>query len=78
MSRRLAPLVDLSRRRRRDAGEVASANDLRRTARSLRKVVELTEGLPEDSPADARLRDRLELAADVLEAAAGSLKPSEK
>ena len=36
----------------------------------MRKVAELTTGLPEDLPADARLRDRLELAADVLDATA--------
>ena len=36
-----------------------------------------TEVLPEDSPADARLRDRLGLAADVLDAVAeGRKKPS--
>jgi hypothetical protein len=47
---------------------VPSKADLRRAAKSLREVASLTAGLPEDSPSDARLRESLELAADVLEA----------
>ena len=39
-------------------------------AATIRRVVELTTGLADDSQADARLRDRLELAADVLDATA--------
>jgi hypothetical protein len=38
-----------------------------KAAESLRKVAALTVGLPEDSPADAKLRDHLDLAADVLD-----------
>ncbi len=49
-----------------------SAKQLREAARKLRLVSELTERLPDDSPPDAALRDRLELAADVLEAASKS------
>jgi hypothetical protein len=44
-----------------------SNRDLTQAAQSLRLVVEKTE---ETSLADARLAERLELAADVLEAAA--------
>lgn len=47
-----------------------TARDLRQAADTLRRIVELTEDLPDDSPPDAALRDRLELAADVLEGAA--------
>ena len=47
-----------------------SKRELREVARQLRLISELTEPLPEDSPPDGALRDRLELAADVLEAAA--------
>jgi len=53
-----------------EPGDVPSARDLREAARVLRKVVERTTGLPDDSPRDAQLRDRLELAADTLDAAA--------
>jgi len=49
---------------------VPSNRDLRQVANTLRRIVELTEHLPEDSPPDAALRDRLELAADVLEGTA--------
>lgn len=56
-----------------DPGTVPSGRDLREAARVLRKVVEVTSDLPDaDSPNDARLRDRLELAADTLDAAAES------
>jgi hypothetical protein len=44
--------------------------DLRHAAVALRRIVELTSGLPEDSQADAAFRERLELVAEVLEAAA--------
>ena len=47
-----------------------TARDLRQTANTLRRIVELTVGLPDDSPPDRALSDRLELAADVLEGAA--------
>ncbi len=47
-----------------------SPEDIHRSAEIVRKLVALTEGLPDDSPVDARLRDRLELAADVLDATA--------
>jgi len=46
-----------------------STADMHEAAESLRRVVAATENLPDDSPSDARLRDRLELAADVLDAA---------
>jgi len=50
--------------------EVMPSNrDLRQVADTLRRIVELTEHLPDDSSPDAALRDRLELAADVLEGA---------
>jgi hypothetical protein len=45
--------------------------DLHDAAQQLRKISTLTEGLPADSLVDARLRDRLGLAADVLDAVAG-------
>ena len=51
-------------------GNVPSAHQLRAVSRQLRLISELTEHLPDDSPPDAALRDRLELAADVLEGAA--------
>lgn len=38
---------------------------------TLVKIGEHTTGLPEDSPVDARLRDCLELVADVLDAVSG-------
>jgi len=47
---------------------VPSNRDLRQVANTLCRIVELTEHLPEDSPPDATLRDRPELAAAVLEA----------
>jgi hypothetical protein len=50
--------------------EVGRSRRQTEAAESLRKVAELTTGLPEESPADARLRDRLELAADVLDTTA--------
>lgn len=46
-----------------------SNRDLRQAAESMRRIVELTEHLPGDSPPDASLRDRLELAAEVLDSA---------
>ena len=49
-------------------GGVASGRDMRRSAETLRKIAEVTQRLPGDSPADARLQDHLELAADVLDA----------
>lgn len=45
-----------------------SQTQLREVARQLRLISELTEHLPDDSPPDAALRDRLELAARVLDA----------
>ena len=51
-------------------GGVPSTEDMRRSAETLRKISDETEGLPEDSLADARLRDRLDLAADFLYARA--------
>jgi hypothetical protein len=42
--------------------------DVEQAVESLRTIAELTTGLPDDSPSDAQLRDRLDLAADVLEA----------
>lgn len=50
---------------------MASAADLNAAAATLRRLVDATADLPDDGPADARLRDRLELAAAVLEAASG-------
>jgi hypothetical protein len=47
-----------------------SNRNLRQAADTLHRIVELTEQLPDDSPPDRALRDRLELAADVLEGAA--------
>ncbi len=44
--------------------------DMAAAADSLRLVVEKTKGLPEDTSKDAALRERLELAADVLDASA--------
>jgi len=46
---------------------VSSQEDLRRAADAIRKVVAQSEGLSENSRADAGLRERLELAADVLD-----------
>ena len=40
----------------------------RAAARTLRQIVELTDALPEDGPAEAALRDRIALAAATLEA----------
>jgi CubicO group peptidase (beta-lactamase class C family) len=45
-------------------------SDISKAAESLRQVAAHTSGLPEDSATDAQLRDRLELAADVLDAVA--------
>ena len=50
-------------------GVVPSRQQLREVARQLRLISKLTEHLPDDSPPDAALRDRLELAARVLEGA---------
>lgn len=52
-------------------------DDLRRAARSIRRIVENTAGLPGDSPRDAQLRERLDLAAHVLDAAADESGPSD-
>ena len=49
-------------------GDVPSKGEMHRAAEVLRRVVATTRGLPDDSPADAHLRDRLDLAADVLDA----------
>jgi hypothetical protein len=46
--------------------------ELLEVVRMLRRIVRLTEDLPEDSPSDEALRGRLELAADVLERASSS------
>lgn len=53
---------------------MARRDDLRRTADSLRRLVIATEGLPVNSLADARLRDRLEFAAVILEVASEELE----
>jgi hypothetical protein len=47
------------------SGRRLTSEDLHAAAERLRKISALTEGLPGDSPNDARLRDRLELAAVV-------------
>jgi hypothetical protein len=47
-----------------------SVRDLRQTANGLERIVELTKGLPDESPKDLILQDRLELAAAVLDASA--------
>jgi len=54
------------------SGRRLISEDLHAAAEQLRKISALTEGLPGDSPNDARLRDRLELSADVLDATAGA------
>jgi hypothetical protein len=55
---------------------VPSKADLRKAARTLRRITAETEGLPDDMRADRTLQDRLELAADVLDAtAAGESAP---
>ena len=46
--------------------------DLREAAHVLHGIAEATADLPDDSPSAAQLRDRLELAAAVLAAAAGT------
>lgn len=48
---------------------VPTRAEMRSAARTVRKIVERTANLPDDTPADERLRDRLELAAAVLERA---------
>jgi len=53
----------------RDAGGMLSDDDMHQAAASLRKITVLTADLAGDSPTDAQLRERLELAADVLDAA---------
>lgn len=45
---------------------VPSTRDLRRAADNVLRIVALTEHMPDDSPHDAALRDRLELAAADL------------
>jgi hypothetical protein len=50
---------------------VPSVRDLRQAANALRRIVELTEGLPDQTSKDLALQDRLELAAIVLEASTG-------
>jgi len=55
-----------------EPGDVPTGRELRAAARVLRKVAAVTTGLPDDSPHDAQLRDRLELVADTLDAAARS------
>lgn len=46
--------------------------ELRRTAATLHRILELTEVLSDETPKDPGLRARLELTADVLQAAAKS------
>ena len=58
----------------RHDGAMPTNRDLRDAARVLRHIVEATTGLPDDSLADAQLRDRLELAAAVLAAAVGTTR----
>lgn len=51
----------------RHAGGMVAKRDLQRAARSLHRLAEAD--LPENTSTDDRLRDRLELAAEVLHAA---------
>jgi hypothetical protein len=51
---------------------VPRVRDLRQAANSLRRIVELTKGLPKETPKDLVLQDRLELAARVLDASVDS------
>ncbi|HAM02706.1 MAG TPA: hypothetical protein DCQ30_10860 [Acidimicrobiaceae bacterium] len=51
---------------------------VRRAVEALRRIAAHTTGLPDDSPADSQLRDRLELAADVLDATARAEEEGEK
>ena len=51
-----------------------SAQDLRQAANALRRIVELSRGLPGEEPKDQVLQDRLELAARVLDASGGPRK----
>ena len=44
--------------------------DLRQAAKTLRLIVEATKGLPDETPRDLGLQDRLDLAANFLDAAA--------
>lgn len=55
----------------RQTGGVPSRADLATAAGAVRKIVVRTAELPDDAPADELLRERLTLAADVLDAAAG-------
>jgi hypothetical protein len=49
---------------------VPTARDLLQTANVLRRIAELTRGLPDEQPKDQVLQGRLELAARVLDASA--------
>ena len=49
-------------------GSVPLMAELRRAAASVRKIATETESLPDDTPSDVLLRERLELAAEVLDA----------
>jgi hypothetical protein len=49
---------------------VPTHRELKEAAASLRRIMELTAELNQDSQADAAFRERLELAAEVLEVAA--------
>lgn len=49
---------------------VPKAEDLRQASDALRRIIELTAGLGDDSQADAAFRERLKRAAEVLSATA--------
>jgi hypothetical protein len=49
---------------------VPSDRDLRRVVNTLRRIIELTEGLPYETPKDLVLQDRLEMAAKALDTVA--------
>ena len=51
-------------------GPMTTSSTPAEAATTLRKITEATTGLPDDSVADAALRDRLELAASVLDVVA--------
>lgn len=65
----MGPVPPYGRQRTEDTG-VPSARDFRRAAESLRRIAAETAGLPEEEGEDRTLQTRLELAADILDAAA--------
>ena len=54
------------------------SENMHKAAESLRKFAAHTTGLPDDSPTDARLRDRMEFGADVLDAVGGAEENDDK